>query len=301
MTEYLNIGKKAQKRLIRELKDNCTLSWTGLAKELQVTRGMVLFYQSGRCRIPKDKLEKTIQLSKMKLDIHTLPFVKGNYSLQKVILPPMSENLAEFLGILYGDGCLGNYGYLIDICGDSKADFLYHTTRIKPLLCVLFGLEPRLWFDKDKQGMHTRLTAKAVHSHISNSFSFPIGEKKGRMSIPNEIYENDNYKRAFIRGLFDTDGGVHRHHLHSVQVHYTSLDPKFLHLVWKLFRELGFNAKLGEEDIWIFDRSHVIRFFDEVKPANPKHLYKFKQYLETGIVPRHRDIDYDKLNAGAGN
>ncbi len=33
-------------------------------------------------------------------------------------------------------------------------------------------------------------------------------------------------------------------------------------------------------------------FFEEIKPHNPKHLYKYAKFIETGQVPRHRDIDY---------
>lgn len=296
MTEYLSIGSAAQKILVRKLKNNCSLSWTNLAKELQVTRGMALAYQSGRCRIPKNKLQKITKLSRINLDIDTLPFVNGNYSLQTVILPPISEKLAEFLGILYGDGCLGNYGYLIDISGDSKADFLYHRRHVKPLICELFGLIPRFKYEKHAQEMHTQLTAKMLHEGISNKFSFPVGHKKGRMNIPKEIYQNDDYKRAFLRGLFDTDGGIHRHHKNSVQVQFTTYDPVFMKQVQDLYTAFGFNARINRTDLQLRGKSEIDRFFNEIRPANPKHLYKYQKFKDTGVVPLHRDIDYSNLN-----
>lgn len=298
MTEYLNIERELQKQLIRKLKNNCVLSWTNLAKEIHVTRSMALFYQSGRCRIPKDKLQKLVQLSKTNFDVETLSFLKGNYSLQTVVVPQMSEKLAEFLGLLYGDGCLGNYNYLIDISGDSKADFLYHHYHVKPLICELFDLIPRFKYEKHAQEIHTQLTTKMLHDGISKVFSFPIGHKKGRMHIPKEIYQNDCYKRAFLRGLFDTDGGVHRHHKTSIQVQFTSYDPVFMNQVRDLFREFGFNARINKTDLQLRGKTEIDRFFSEIKPANPKHLYKYKKFKETGVVPLHREIDYSSLNNG---
>lgn len=301
MVEYLSIDRKEQSSLVKYLKTGSNLTWQKICRELNVDRSMVYFYRNGMCRIPKEKLQLLIKLAKSDIVVESLPFVNGNYTLQMATISNMNEDMAEFLGILYGDRCLGKDNFLVDVSGDSNSDFLYHTKHVAPLFRKLFGLSPRFKFDKEKDAMHTLLTAKMVHHFIAHTFSFPIGEKKGKMSIPKVISENEKYKRAFVRGLFDTDGGIHRHHLHSVQLHFTSLDKRFLNLVWNLFLDLKFNAKIGEEDIWIFDRNEVIRFFDEVKPANQKHLYKFQRYLETGIVPRHRDINYTVLNAGAGN
>lgn len=259
---------------------------------------MVYFYCTGKCRIPQEKLKKLINLSKSNLSIDSLPFVTGSYSLQNATIPTMSKDMAEFLGILYGDGCLGNYGYLIDISGDSKADLLYHIKRVKPLLHSLFGLEPRFKFEKDKQEMHTKLTSKMVHEHLSAAYFFPIGYKKGRMSVPAIIYENGEYKNSFLRGLFDTDGGVHRHHKTSIQVQFTSYDSLFLKQVCELFRGLRFNARINGTDIQIRGKSEIDRFFQLICPANPKHQYKYEQFKRTGIVPLHREIDYSVIGKG---
>lgn len=301
MTDYLNIGKEKQSQLLKKIKQNGEHSYVHIAKELGVVRSMVLFYFAGKHRIPREKLEKLAQLSNYTLETRNLPFIRENYSLQKAAISSMSETMAEFLGILYGDGCIWSQNYTLSVSGDACSDRLYHLNHIAPMIEELFGLKPRFKFEKkDHQGMHTLISSKMVHAHLAERFSFPIGHKKGKMAIPLNIYTNDEYKKAFLRGLFDTDGGVHRHHLHSVQVHFTSADPIFLDQVYGIFKELGFRAILSKRDIKIFDRKEVVRFFEEIRPANLKHLYKFQQYLETGIVPRHRDIDYDKLNAGAG-
>ena len=148
--------------------------------------------------------------------------------------------------------------------------------------------------------MHTLLSSKIVHTYLVERFSFPIGHKKGKMKIPSVVYESDQYKRSFLRGLFDTDGGIHRHHQRSAQVHFTCYDSNFLKEVFELYVNLGFKPSLGKTDIKIFDRGEIVRFFEEIRPANPKHVYKFNQYLKTGVVPRHREIDYSSLNAWAG-
>ncbi len=305
MTDYLNVGKAAQSALVRSLKVKSGKKWREIWENLGVGKSMVHFYCSGDCRIPREKLKKLADLANEPVDWAGLSFVKGNYALQNPSISSMNEKMAEFLGILYGDGCLWGKNYTFSVSGDSHADKLYHLNYIAPMIKELFGLEPRFKFEKKGHNeMHTLLSSKVVHWYIAEQFSFPIGHKKGKMNIPQIIHENVGYKRSFLRGLFDTDGGIHRHHVRSVQIHFTSMDSFFLQEVFRLFISLGFKPSIGKEDIKIFDRTEVIRFFDEIRPANPKHVYKFNQYLETGVVPRHRDIDYStiekELNAGAG-
>ncbi len=299
MTEYLNIGGVAQSKLVIDLKKASSYSWTRLAKELHVNRSMIYFYRSGKCKIPLEKIQLLSTLSNIKLKSSELPFVNYQHGLKWPTIPILNSELAEFLGILAGDGCLTNHNHSIFVTGNRMSDYLHHKLVVAPLFTKLFGLETLQKIQKN--GIHTYLNSKLAHAYLAREFSFPIGKKKGRLHVLESIKTSDQLKRSFLRGLFDTDGGVHRHHQNSVQLHITSYTTAFLKEVHELLLSLGFNAKIGKEDIWIFDRSEVIRFFNEIKPANPKHVYKFQQYLKTGIVPKHRDIDYTMLNARAGN
>ncbi len=58
---------------------------------------------------------------------------------------------------------------------------------------------------------------------------------------------------------------------------------------------------MTKEEIALFERSEITRLFNEIRPANPKHLYNYAEFLKTGWVPLHRDIDYKRLNASAGS
>ncbi len=297
MAYYLDIGKTAQIQLFRDIKQKSGLSWRVIREGLGVGMSMVYFYRSGNCRIPRDKLDRLLRLTNYSLDINLLKFVLVKHTTQNPIIQEMCEKMAEFLGILYGDGCLGSDNYVVAVSGDSIADLLYHKNHVASLMKELFDLNPRFKFEKGVQEMHTILSSKILHEYISRTFSFPIGKKKGRMHIPKQIYEKDEYKKAFLRGLFDTDGGIHKHHEKSAQVHFTSADPVFLKEVFDLYKSLGFNVRTTAEDLEFFSREEITQFFSKIKPANPKHIYKYQQFLEKGIVPKNRDIDYGWLNS----
>ncbi len=298
MPFYLDIARKEQCLLIQGAKRKSNLSWRRIWEELGVCRSMMYFYRKGKCRIPREKLEKLLQLSSVAVDTNSFTFVNNNYSLQKAVISTMCEKMAEFLGVLFGDGCLFRSKFRIDVSGDSKSDYLYHLFHVQSLFKSLFELDTKFSFEKNSQEMHTFLYSKMVHAHLSKEFSFPIGHKKGHMIIPPQIYLSDVYKRAFLRGLFDTDGGVHRHHKTSIQIQYTSADGVFQKQVQELLVNFGFTARINGWDIQIRGKNEIDRFFNEIKPANPKHLYKYKKFKETGVVPLHREIDYSSLNKG---
>ncbi|MDO8427802.1 MAG: LAGLIDADG family homing endonuclease [Candidatus Diapherotrites archaeon] len=291
---YLNIGKEEQHKLLQTIKQNIGMTWTQISEFLEVNRSTVLFYNSGTIKIPQNNLLKLIQKANITVNLNKLKFVTLKFRTHEVSLPAMSEQLAEFLGIVYGDGCLTTENYGIIISEGIVSDKIYIESHVKQLMKNLFQAEP--WFRYQRNVVHCNLSSKKAHQYLAFEFSIPVGYKKGRMHIPKQVYEQAEYKKAFLRGLFDTDGGFHRHHTHSAQIEITSHDPVFLKEVWNMFLDLGFNAKIGKEQIWILDRNEIDKFFQKIKPNNPKHLYKYQVYKETGIVPRHKDIHYAEIN-----
>ncbi len=299
MAEYLDIGKETQRELLRNIKLGCDKTWDQLAKEMGINRSMIFFYLNGKCKIPREKFKILSRNSTFSINPNELNFAEMDFVKKAPRLPTISEEMAEFLGIMYGDGCISSYNYTIDISGDKRSDILYHTSRLHSLILHLFGISLKRIIQRNC--VHTRISTKTLCTYLNEEFSFPIGVKKGQMHIPDQVYEKEEYKRAFLRGLFDTDGGIDYHHFRSSQIHYTCYDATFKKEVFDLYRSLNFNVKSAKRDIKMFDRGEISRFFNEICPANPKHQYKYRVFLETGWVPRHRDIDYSLLHASAGN
>ena len=140
---------------------------------------------------------------------------------------------------------------------------------------------------------------KSIAGHTQRSsflflskLGFPIGKKKDILRIPPAIFKNKELAKAFLRGLFDTDGGFHRHNPFSAKVEFTSHSKKFREDIMQLLKLLGFNPVKIKTHIYIMSKAGIERFFLTIKPHNFKHLYKYHKFKETGQVPRHRDINY---------
>ncbi len=117
-----------------------------------------------------------------------------------------SKELAEFLGIIYGDGYSGvsdkRKDYMMSISGHSKDDIKYHLTFVKKLFENLFNVNSKFIKRKDQQTIYIRFRSKGLYNFLLNlGFSSP----KNNLTIPEWIKDKEELLFAFLRGFVDTD------------------------------------------------------------------------------------------------
>ena len=124
--------------------------------------------------------------------------------------PKKSELLAEFLGILTGDG-YANYHpkskqYRIQITGDSRYDREYLLNHVNKLINNLFHLKPSFYFKKNQNTMELVIRSKGLFNFLKLT-GFKIG-KKGNIGVPEWVLNKHEYMTSFVKGLADTDGCI---------------------------------------------------------------------------------------------
>lgn len=92
-----------------------------------------------------------------------------------------------------------------------------------------------------------------------------------------------------MRGLFDTDGSFHKHHKNTAIVEFTSYRNAFLLSIKKALCSIGFTAGLSGNNVYIYKSEQVEKFFEEIKPNNLKHIYKYNFFKQKGYVPTHKE------------
>lgn len=210
--------------------------------------------------------------------------------------PVLTEDLAELIGIVFGDGYINHYPdyhYRIEISGHSVTDYKYHCTYISSLFQILFGIRPRIRVRKDQQTIVTRLDSKRVFSLLSDA-GVPHGRKK-YLSIPNWILEDKRYLIAFLRGIFDTDGSII---IRTRGQHSISLGLKNQELILQiknLLEQMGYfvsyhysrqKDKRGFESeshcIRINQKELIKRFSHEIGFSNPYKKQRIEKMAESG-------------------
>jgi len=128
----------------------------------------------------------------------------------KITVPEKNEELAEFLGVCFGDGCISisdkKKDYQVCIAGHLRLDDDYLRNHVNALIKSLFSIEPKFRIQGRSNTLLLSVRSKEL-AHFLNSIGMPIGRKsKSQMRVPDWIRANMTLMKSFTRGLFDTDG-----------------------------------------------------------------------------------------------
>jgi hypothetical protein len=160
---------------------------------------------------PKQWEEKTLEVLEMKFDVSKIAY--SMYDLKRGIVIPnsASHELAEFIGIIIGDGYIyHNFNkYRIGIVGNPKEDYLYFV-KIKQLIKNLFSLEANIV--KRGRGLRIIFGSRAIFEFLTQVIGLPYGRGKGKKVVIPSVFDCDYLRCRTIRGIFDTDGSIFTSH-----------------------------------------------------------------------------------------
>jgi DNA-binding transcriptional regulator WhiA len=106
---------------------------------------------------------------------------------------------------------------------------------------------------------------------VSNKVAAQVG-------VPDWLFTEKGYMRAFLRGFFDTDGSVYKLRF-GIQISFTNRSIPLLIALQAMLRRLGYRvSELSLFRIYITRRDDVERFFAEIQPMNAKHQDRY-EYL----------------------
>ena len=203
---------------------------------------------------------------------------------KKIRVPKLNSKLAEFVGIMLGDGNIyiskKSHVYQIKITSHSITDKIYLKEFVKPLVEKLFGLKAPIYPEKGKKANSLRLTSKKLVS-----FLLLIGLKEGdkiknKVIIPRWILKKDKFTQACIRGLFDTDGTVffHNKRSHRKSIGFKNYNQKLLRQVRVNVLRFGLHpTQITNKNVFYLSRQSEIKLFiKRIGFSNCKHLSKCK-------------------------
>jgi intein/homing endonuclease len=125
----------------------------------------------------------------------------------------MTAALAEDIGIMVGDGHVGvhkrktSMNYQICVSGDTTNDSKYIREYVLNLKKQLYNLQfPIHLTGKKKTEIRLQIYSKGLLEYYRDVIRLPVG-RKDEIRVPEIIRKGTKeVKRAFLRGIFDTDG-----------------------------------------------------------------------------------------------
>ena len=191
-----------------------------------------------------------------------------------------SKELAEFVGILLGDGHIGREQWSITL--NSIADIDY-VNFVGKLINSLFGFKPGIY--KRKHMNAIVISGSGINSiKYLQSIGLIIGDKvKQQVGVPSWIYQNQAYRISCLRGLMDTDGGIfmHRYKVNGKEYIYRKLcfvnrSIPLLNFVYETFKKLNFHPKIimkvENKRVWLYNQAEAEKYLEFVNTHNSRLL-----------------------------
>jgi intein/homing endonuclease len=209
----------------------------------------------------------------------------------------ITEELAEMLGVLLGDGCVckytyrGRYYYTTAFTG-SSSEYWYYEQVVRPTFINEFGVTGSLRARKDGTTRYHVYGERVARTLLE--LGIPLGRKHDAC-IPPAVIESGQVI-AFIRSLYHAEGSIYRRYskiynrmkkvygnLLVVQIRMKL--PTLMRQLSEELLKLGIvTNRLGSKDgvytLRITEQGMIHKFFDIIRPrfkTSPKQVFNLPQ------------------------
>jgi intein/homing endonuclease len=189
-----------------------------------------------------------------------------------VAIPNQNCDLAEFLGIYFGDGSATENppAVTVSLSYSKEKEYAFF---VRKLLQEVFGTDVGIVEHKKADNIQVRIYRITL-------VRFLRGNIKRDLGMPNWIKSNSSFLCSFIRGLMDCEASVYRVEKGKkrIRIELKMRNKKLLEDMNNALLSLGYHSLiyLERNRLAIARQEEVDRYFKEIGSHNPKHT---KRYL----------------------
>lgn len=200
--------------------------------------------------------------------------------------PRPSKALAEVLGIFFGDGHAGKYQASVTLHSETDRAYGLYVAR---LIEREFSIIPSVKKRTPKKAIEIIVSSVAFVRFLATKGMITGNKIHFGLSIPRWIKTNKEYSKAFLRGLFDTDGCIYldKHVIKKKEYRnlgwtITSHSDTLIVDIQEALKNLGFHPthSAGQHSVFLRKHTDIIRYFEKIQTSNPKHQNRFQQFIK---------------------
>lgn len=212
----------------------------------------------------------------IRLGINPQPEKKIHYLGRRldVIIPQCrSEKLAEFFGIMMGDGKLSHFQVAVTL-GNKEVSYANY---VADLMANIFAGKPKI-ISNSARGYRVVYLGSTLISNWLKSEGFVYNKVLSQVDVPSWIFSRTSYMKRFARGFFDTDGSVYKLK-YGIQLSFTNYSQPLLASLQYMLGRLGYRvSRISGPRFYITKKQDVWRFFNEIDPHNKRHVRRFSSF-----------------------
>lgn len=198
--------------------------------------------------------------------------------------PEKNAELAEFVGIVLGDGGISKKQVTITLHRITDSEYAKY---VKRLVKNLFVVEMGVYENPRYLANDLSISRVELVEYLVKEVGLKIGNKlKNQADIPVWIKNDKNFCAACLRGLVDTDGSVFTHQYVSkgkkygyTKMSYCSRSATLLKSASMILKDLDISHRITKNgfEIRIESQGDLKKYFLLIGSNNPKHLKKIKK------------------------
>ena len=198
----------------------------------------------------------------------------------------INKDMAEFYGVLMGDGCISRYKnqnkivYAIRIDGNSLTDKEYYL-YLQKLIYKIIERKTKIKYRKNCNGIYLYFVCKNLAEFLNKYLNFPYG-KKGEIKIHNRIVNNKNLLKYTLKGFFDTDGSLYFTKNNSKIRNYPIIElsthsKSLMYQLKEILDNFGFNTKLShyKDSVKLHGKHNLQKWMELIGSNNYHKFYRF--------------------------
>lgn len=296
----IKLKKGKQKELILLAKGNS--SWNELAKKLKINSHYLSIELKNEKRLLSEEIYYSLcRIMNLNFDKYIEDNLLDNWgqskggnnsegSTIKLNLPSYSNELAELVGAILGDGNILAYKkgkkigvYNVNISGDLEKDKDYHINYLKNKFKRVFNLEAKEILPKTHNERFLAVYSKELVEFLGTFGLMPGDKIKNQSTIPKWIFNDENYLKSCLRGLIDTDGSIFRmsnKDFRLMRISFTNYNKKLLMDTRDSFILLGFHPSkvISDKQFFISRKTDISKYLKDIGFSNKKHIDRLNDF-----------------------
>ncbi|MFQ6118474.1 MAG: LAGLIDADG family homing endonuclease, partial [Methanosarcinales archaeon] len=192
------------------------------------------------------------------------------------------EDLAEFLGIMIGEGTCRYYGHYY-IAITNKNPLIIEKIR---KIFDRFKLGYRIQESKKQPGLKEIIvSSKTFYYYLKEVLGYPVNKLSHQKEVPKIIFSSSiNIRSAFLRGLFETDGYISKR---DPVIEYSTSSPTLSNQVLYLLLNFGIVGRLKVKEkerkhfrIIVSGKQFLKKFKKKIGFMSKEKTRRLKQHLK---------------------
>lgn len=185
-----------------------------------------------------------------------------------------SPQLAEFLGIMLGDGHLTPTQVCVTL-GNKEQQYAEY---VSVLMEHLFKVKPKIMVSNQGCAI-VYIGSTVLVRWLFKDFGLVYNKVKSQVDVPKLCFSKAIFMRMSVRGFFDTDGSIYRLR-HGIQMSFTNRSEPLLESMRRMVKLLGFyHSAVSHYKFYLTRRDDIRRYCKIIGFSNSRHQERLKFFM----------------------